>query len=140
MAVPTRDERLAHAAVHFDLWNEGQKQRWLDSWSTIASGALYMYDPVGTELKHHASAVEYMAYTFDLFQEHLNMQCLVVHANGDEMAWVNENRFADLPVMYSIETFRWDPDGTLHIKTYYDMPESVGEDDDPYEYTLGRHG
>ncbi len=97
-----------------------------------------MHDPVGTELKQGPSAVDYMAHTYDLFQEHLNMQCLVVHVNGNEMAWVNENRFQDRPMMYSIETFRWDEDGTLNVKTYYDMPESVGEDDDPYEHTLGR--
>ena len=90
MTIPSRGERRAHAAVHFDL-----------------------------------------------FQKHLNMQCALVHVNGDEMAWVNENRFEDLPMMQSIETFRWEEDGTLHVKTYYDMPESVGEDDDPYEHTLG---
>lgn len=137
MSVPSRKERRAHAAVHFDLWNAGDREAWLASWGTIAKGALHMHDPVGTELKSGPSAVDYMAHTYDLFQQHLNMQCLVVHVNGNEMAWVNENRFADLPMMYSIETFRWEADGTLHVKTYYDMPESVGEDDDPYTQSLG---
>jgi hypothetical protein len=64
------------------------------------------------------------------------MHIYAVQINGNEMAWVNENRFAGQEMMYSIETFRWEEDGTLHVKTYYPMPESVGENDDPYAYLL----
>jgi hypothetical protein len=53
------------------------------------------------------------------------------------MAWVIESRFGSFDAAYSIETFRWDDDGSLHVKTYYDMPTSVGQNDDPYEYLLG---
>ncbi len=62
------------------------------SWRTIATGALFMNDPVGTELKHGPNAADYMGHTFDLFQRHLNMQMLHVKANGPEMAWVIESR------------------------------------------------
>jgi hypothetical protein len=37
---------------------------------------------------------------------------------------------------YSIETFAWDRDGNLLIKTYYPMPEDVGADSDPYGHLL----
>jgi hypothetical protein len=37
---------------------------------------------------------------------------------------------------YSIETFAWDEDGNLLIKTYYPMPGSVGPDGDPYTHLL----
>jgi hypothetical protein len=43
------------------------------------------------------------------------------------MAWVCENYFGTEPnvqMAYSIETFAWDDDGNLLIKTYYPMPES----------------
>ena len=56
--------------------------------------------------------------TFDLFQKHLNMQMLTVKVDGNEMAWVIESRFGSFDPMYSIETFCWDADGTLHVKTY----------------------
>jgi len=39
---------------------------------------------------------------------------------------------------YSIETFRWEENGDLTIKTYYDKPEGLGEGDDPYELLLGK--
>jgi len=37
---------------------------------------------------------------------------------------------------YSIETFAWDDDGNLLIKTYYPMPETVGSDSDSYAHLL----
>jgi len=96
-----------------------------------------MYDPVGTELKSGPDAGDYMGHTFDLFQRHLNMQMLTVKVNGNEMAWVIENRFGSFDPMYSIETFRWEDDGSLHVKRYYDMPTNVGQTDDPYRHLLG---
>jgi hypothetical protein len=37
---------------------------------------------------------------------------------------------------YSIETFAWDDQGNLLIKTYYPMPEHVDADSDPYTHLL----
>ena len=137
MTVPTREARLAHAEKHCPLWNAGDREAWVASWRTIAKGALTMYDPVGTELKSGPDAADYMGHTFDLFQKHLNMQMLTVKVNGNEMAWVIESRFGSFDPMYSIETFRWEDDGSLHVKTYYDMPTNVGQTDDPYRHLLG---
>jgi hypothetical protein len=50
---------------------------------------------------------------------------------------VCENHFGtepNLQTAYSIETFAWDDDGNLLIKTYYPMPESVSADGDLYEH------
>ena len=136
MSIPTRRERLAHAAKHCPLWNSGDREAWVASWRTIAKGALTMYDPAGTEMKSGPDTADYMGHTFDLFQKHLRMKMFTVHVNGNEMAWVIECRFAGRDPMHSIETFRWDDDGTLHVKTYYTMPSSVGEHDDPYAFLL----
>ena len=135
-AVPTRKQRLAHAAVHCPLWNAGDREAWVASWRTIAKGALTMYDPVGTEMKSGPDAADYMGHTFDLFQKHLRMHMFTVHVNGNEMAWVIECRFGGGDPMHSIETFRWDDGGALHVKTYYTMPSRVGERDDPYAFLL----
>ena len=37
---------------------------------------------------------------------------------------------------HSIETYKWPEDGSFLIKTYYDMPEAVSAQDDPYEFLL----
>ena len=35
-----------------------------------------------------------------------------------------------------IETFAWDDNGDLLIKTYYPMPEEIDENSDPYAYLI----
>ncbi len=74
-------------------------------------------------------------------RKHLRLEMVTVHVNGNEMAWAIDCAFTangHTLRTTSIETFAWDEAGNLTIKTYYDMPESVGTDDDPYEHLLGR--
>ena len=100
-----------------------------------------MFDPVGTEEKHGFEAATSDAY--DVFQPILKIDMITVQVNGNEMAWVCENHFGTEPniaTAYSIETFAWDDDGNLLIKTYYPMAESVGAEDDPYAHLLDGQG
>jgi hypothetical protein len=138
--IPTRAERLKHAEDYIKAWNAGDREAFKQSWANVAKGAIYMYDPVGTERKYSENAVEYLAHTFDIFSKQLKMTMIIVKVNGDEIAWVIENRYADNPVHHSIEVLRWDSDGTLHVKTYYDMPEDIGSNDDPYQHILEKGG
>jgi hypothetical protein len=138
MGVPSREARLAHAAKHCDLWNAGSKDEWIASWRTIAQGAVTMFDPVGTKPKHGFDHMTSDA--FDMFQPILKMYMKTVKVNGDEMAWVIENHFGtgeNVGKTTSIETYAWDDNGDLLVKTYYAMPEAVGADDDPYVHLLG---
>ena len=136
-AVPSRQARLAHAAKHAELWNAGKREEWIASWRTIAPAEVRMFDPVGTEEKHGFDTATGDA--FDMFQSILKIKMITVQVNGNEMAWVCENYFGTEPNVqkaYSIETFAWDDDGNLLIKTYYPMPETVGSDSDPYAHLL----
>jgi hypothetical protein len=136
--VPSRRARLAHAARHADLWNAGKKDEWVASWRTICPGEVRMFDPVGTEEKHGFDAATSEA--FDMFQSILKINMITVQVNGNEMAWVCENHFGTAPnvqMAYSIETFAWDDNGNLLIKTYYPMPETVDAGSDPYAHLLG---
>ena len=136
-AVPSRQARLAHAAQHAELWNAGKKEEWVASWRTIVPGDVRMFDPVGTEEKLGFDAATSDA--FDMFQSILKIKMLTVQVDGNEMAWVCENYFGTEPnvqMAYSIETFAWDDEGNLLIKTYYPMPENVDADSDPDTYLL----
>jgi hypothetical protein len=136
-AVPSRKARLDHAAQHAELWNAGKREEWIASWRTIAPAEVRMFDPVGTEEKVGFDAATGDA--FDMFQSILKIKMITVQVNGNEMAWVCENSFGTEPNVqkaYSIETFAWDGDGNLLIKTYYPMPESVDADSDPYAHIL----
>ncbi|MGB6511465.1 MAG: hypothetical protein WBF57_00500 [Mycobacterium sp.] len=135
--VPSRQARLAHAAKHAELWNAGKKDEWVASWRTICTGDVRIFDPVGTQEKHGFEAATSDA--FDMFQSILKIKMITVQVNGNEMAWVCENHFGTEPkvqMAHSIETFAWDDDGNLLIKTYYPMPESVGAEADPYAHLL----
>ncbi|MDT7770763.1 MAG: hypothetical protein QOI30_3780 [Mycobacterium sp.] len=136
--VPSHAARLAHAAKHAELWNAGKKDEWVASWRTICPAEVRMFDPVGTEEKHGFAAATSEA--FDMFQSILKIKMITVQVNGNEMAWVCENYFGAEPnvqMAHSIETFAWDDDGNLLIKTYYPMPASVDSDSDPYAHLLG---
>jgi hypothetical protein len=136
-AVPSRQARLAHAAKHAELWNAGRREEWLESWRTIAPGRVRMFDPVGTGEKLGFDAAT--ADPYDMFQSILKITMITVQVNGNEMAWVCENHFGAEPNIqkaFSIETFAWDDNGDLLIKTYYPMPETVGPDSDPYAHLL----
>ncbi|WAC56940.1 hypothetical protein [Gordonia sp. SL306] len=136
-SVPSRAARLAHARQHAELWNAGKKDDWVASWRTIMPAQVRMFDPVGTEEKHGFEVATVEAW--DMFQHILRITMLTVQVNGNEMAWVCENRFGtepDIMSAYSIETFAWDDAGNLLIKTYYPMPEEIGADDDPYAHLL----
>jgi hypothetical protein len=114
-----------------------QKDEWVASWRTICPGEVTMFDPVGTEEKRGFETATSDA--FGTFQSILKIKMLTVQVNGDEMAWVCENFFGTEPNVqsaYSIETFAWDRDGNLLIKTYYPMPEHIGADSDPYGHLL----
>jgi hypothetical protein len=57
------------------------------------------------------------------------------------MAWVIESHLGtgdDISKMYSIEPYASGDDGNLTFKTYYEVPSSLGEDDYPYEYLIGK--
>ncbi|MCX2983112.1 hypothetical protein EYC98_19800 [Halieaceae bacterium IMCC14734] len=142
MNIPTRDERLKHAKHHCELWNAGKKEEWIASWrSIVKTDNVVMYDPVGTEAKKGFD--HFTSHAWDLFQSLLKMYLFKVHVNGNEMAWVIECHFGEgdnVVVTHSIETFQWCDDGSFQIKTYYEMPEALGEKDDPYQYLLDQNG
>ncbi len=124
--VPSRKARLAHAAQHAELWNAGKKDEWVASWRTICPGEVRMFDPVGTAEKRGLEAAT--SEPFDMFQSLLRIKLVTVQVNGDEMAWVCEIHFGterNVQTAYSIETFTWDDDGNLLIKTYYPMPTPI---------------
>src|ERR1700733_2913840 len=123
--VPSRQARLAHAAKHAELWNAGKKDEWVASWRTICPGDVRMFDPVGTEEKDGFAAATSDAFEREIIVLEVNITTAQV--NGNEMAWVCENRVGTEPnrqMVHSIETFAGDDDGNLHKKTYYPIPES----------------
>ena len=125
MAVPTKQQLLDWAANYVRLWNAGDLDGWVDNWKAVAPGDHRMLDPVGTPEK-----VGFQACCLDawaLFQPRVRFRIPEgqVFVCGNEVAWILEHHFEgpdDPEVHYSIETYRFDEDGSVTVRTYYRVP------------------
>ena len=125
MAHPTREAIEKFAADYVRLWNEGDKEAWLENWRSIAPGDFTMWDPVGTPPKHGLQHCA--ADSWDLFQKtvrfHTPRETMFI--NGSELAWVMQNQFQKngRPVTgNSIETYSFGDDESVTIRTWYIVP------------------
>jgi len=126
--MPTHEELEIWAKNYVKLWNEGKKQAWVENWQNLCYGDFKMYDPVGTPPKFdfNGCCVE----PFDLFQPstefYVDPATRFICAN--EVAWVMENTFrkdGKEERMKSIEVYRFGDDGSVEIRTHYDVPEAA---------------
>lgn len=127
MATPTRAQILDWAKGYVELWNAGKKEAWVANWKKIAPGGFKMLDPVGTPPKFDFEGC--CVAPFDLFQPmtHFYVDPSTMFVCGNEIAWVMANTFTKdgkSVVMKSIETYRFGEDGSVEIRTHYDVPES----------------
>ena len=126
MSIPTRAELNDWASNYVELWNAGDRERWAANWRKVAPGNFTMNDPVGTPQK---TGFEHCALdSFDLFQPTLRFRISdgSLFICGNEVAWLMENPFEQDGVpttLRSIETYRFEPDGSVVIRTYYDVPQ-----------------
>ena len=125
MPIPTREQLLRWAEGYVALWNSADKEGWARNWRSVAPGEFRMLDPVGTPEKfgfEHCCLA-----SFDLFQPRVKFQIAkgTLFVCGSEVAWVMENHTTvndRTVVALSIETYRFDADGSVAIRTYYQVP------------------
>lgn len=123
---PPSIEQLQHWAENYvALWNAGEKAAWVRNWKSVAPGDFRMLDPVGTPEKRGFENCASKPY--DLFQPKIKLK--VVEGTrficGNEVAWLMENHMTGdgrTVVNLSIETFRFERDGSVVIRTYYRVP------------------
>lgn len=131
MATPSFDALKRWADDYVTLWNAGDKAGWAANWRKVAPGDFRMLDPVGTPEKH---GFEHCCLdSFDLFQKKVRFRIqpgsLFICEN--EVAWLLENHISngdEQIVGYSIETYRFEEDGSVVIRTYYKVPEHTDDD------------
>ena len=127
MGYPTREDLVAWGNAYVEHWNSGDKEAWIANWKRVAPGAFVMVDPVGTTPK--SDFQDCAADPYDLFQP--TMRFRVDPAThficGNEVAWVMENRIekdGEVELLYSIETYIFGDDGSVEIRTHYDVPDA----------------
>jgi hypothetical protein len=125
MAVPDVDQLRNWARNYVDLWNSGDKEAWAANWRSVAPGDFRMLDPVGTPEKHGFE--ECCSKSYDLFQPNVRFEILegTLFICANEVAWTLKNHIRNDgrdTVAYSIETYRFESDGSVIIRTYYRVP------------------
>jgi hypothetical protein len=125
MHIPSREQLLKWADGYVELWNAGDKAAWEKNWRDIAPGEFRMLDPVGTPERRGIEGCALEPY--DLFQPVIRYRVPseTRFICGNEVAWVMENHFhvgGEVIVMRSIENFRFDADGSVTMRTFYDVP------------------
>lgn len=120
-------EQLKHWADNYvSLWNAGDKQGWVDNYRALVTGEVRMLDPVGTPEKR---GFEHCCVdSWEIFQKDVRfrIQPGTLFICGNEVAWLLENHFTtpegEAKIGYSIETYRFNDDGSLDIRTWYRVP------------------
>jgi hypothetical protein len=131
MAVPTEAELKTWADNYVALWNAGDKDAWAANWRKVAPGDFRLNDPVGTPEK--SGFDECCLDAWDLFQARVRFKIQegTLFICGNEVAWLLENHLtidgAEMTA-YSIETYRFEPDGDVVIRTYYKVPERTNDE------------
>lgn len=125
MPVPSKEQLKQWADNYIVLWNAGDKEGWERNWRSVAPGDFRMLDPVGTPEK--VGFEECASKSFDLFQPNVKFKITegALFICGNEVAWLLENQITiggESITGLSIETYRFEPDGSVVIRTYYEVP------------------
>ncbi|HEM46620.1 MAG TPA: hypothetical protein ENO23_06190 [Alphaproteobacteria bacterium] len=131
MAVPTRKQLLDWAEQYVALWNAGDRAGWIENWRRVAPGDVRMLDPVGTPEKRGFETC--CVASFDLFQPKVRFRIAdgALFVCGNEVAWLLENHIETDEgerVGLSLETYRFESDGSVVIRTYYRVPGHADRD------------
>lgn len=129
MAYPSKEALLDWAENYVALWNAGDKDGWIENYRKVAPGEFRMLDPVGTPEKLGFAEI---TASWDLFQSFVKfrIQPDTLMVCGNEVAWLLENHITnggETTIGYSIETYRFNEDGSLDIRTYYRVPEKTDD-------------
>ena len=130
MPKPSTKELKSWAENYITLWNAGDKNGWAENWKSLVSGDFRMLDPVGTPEKRGFQ--ECALDSYDLFQPHVRFKIAegTLFICDNEVAWLLENHIKTKEeeiVGLSIETYRFEEDGSVTIRTYYRVPERTDD-------------
>ncbi|MEH6550295.1 MAG: hypothetical protein V7744_09960 [Pseudomonadales bacterium] len=123
--IPDKETLLKWARGYTHYWNAADRDGWIENYRTVFQGdSVRMLDPVGTPEKFGFKNC--CTDSFDLFNDHVKFEIREesLFILGNTVAWVMNNIISSSGkegVAKSIETFQFEPDGSLIIKTWYDV-------------------
>ena len=122
---PTHEELYNWVIGYQKFWNEGDLEGWIANYRTVLEGEVVrMLDPVGTPEKFgfENCCVE----SFKLFQDHVKLEIPedTLFILDNTVAWLIQNHITSsgkTGIAKSLEFFIFEPDGSLTIRTWYDV-------------------
>jgi hypothetical protein len=126
MSIPTPAQLRQFAKDYVALWNAHDREGWVANWRAVAPGEFRMLDPVGTPEKRGFKACAEDPWELFNARVHFQHHDRIVLVNGNELAWVLENHLrvdGRTVIGISIETFRFEEDGSVMIRTWYRVPD-----------------
>jgi hypothetical protein len=128
--VPTQAQIENALRTHFEAWNAGDRQRWIENWSADP----VMMDPVGGPEKRGRSAVEESWDRAFQAGHHWRLESIFMSICEDQAAVHVRNHGemdGEAVVLDSIEIYWIDDDGKVsRVQTYFSPPE--GQALDPF--------
>jgi len=110
----------------YELWNEQDRQGWLDHWLSFAPGEPTLEDPVGTPLKR---GWDLAGELWDRTGRNaLKVVITSLITGGDEAVVVchNEGTFRGEPlVIPSVDVWKVRSDGTSAVRSFWEIPEQI---------------
>jgi hypothetical protein len=124
MGAPTPEHMRAVIDAHVAAWNAGDKDAWLAGLQAAFPGGITMEDPVGTPVKR---GWQIMGDAWDASPNAdwtLTVERLITCGNEVATVMRSDGTVQGAPVsVVSIETVRFEPDGSVHWKTYLELPD-----------------
>lgn len=132
MGAPSKEALWNWARNYDKLWTAGDREGWIANYRTVLkTDAVRMFDPVATPEKFGFQHC--LIDSYDLFQPnvkfHIPEETLFVL--GNTVSWVMNNHITSRGKTFmepSIETFIFEPDGSLAIKTWYRIPYHTNDE------------
>ena len=125
MSIPSYVQLNTWAMNYVQLWNAGEREAWISNWRTLAPGEVQSLDADGALQKNGFD--ECCEKPFDLFQPTVRFRLHPgsMFIRGNEVAWILASHYTEggeQRSMYSLETYRFESDGSALIRTYYKAP------------------
>jgi hypothetical protein len=123
MAAPRRGAIQRYFDRYVEAWNAHDRDALLANWKSIATDVT-MEDPVGSPIRRGWDDV--VLGPWDLMNDTITVSLKELVICGSEVAFVFEN-VTDSFTVVSIETMRFEDDGAVSVRTYWEPQGEVLE-------------
>jgi hypothetical protein len=110
----------------YELWNEQDKQGWLQHWKRGAPGEPTLEDPVGTPVKRGWDLAEKLWDRTGPNHPTVLIEQLILGGPEAVVVCHNEGTYRGEPlVIPSVDVWRVNADGTSAVRSFWEIPDHI---------------